>query len=249
MENNQSIHAFGFHVGVSSVSHRRRSEGRVLQTRPRRISSSSSRTVISTPSLAQSSSSDNEQLRRISIEYCTGCKWMLRAAWMSQELLTTFQDELYSVSMIPSKPPSPAGTFLITLNDTIVIWNRKEEGRFPEAKEVKQRIRDWIRPERSLGHSDTEDRKKGQQEQQVNPHNKISIQPEEQDDAEKRTTTVSVTESIEYTTSTSIISSTGEEKCDECIDERKEFVKQIQTQFSDIDDNEAQEMKRFYGVL
>jgi selenoprotein W-related protein len=38
--------------------------------------------------------------------------------------------------------------------DGVVVWNRKDEGRFPEMKELKQRIRDEIAPERDLGHSD-----------------------------------------------------------------------------------------------
>ena len=49
---------------------------------------------------------------KVSIEYCTGCRWMLRAAWLAQELLTTFQDDLHSVSLVPSRPPSPAGSFV-----------------------------------------------------------------------------------------------------------------------------------------
>jgi hypothetical protein len=48
----------------------------------------------------------------ISISYCTGCRWMLRSAWMAQELLTTFQDELDSVTLIPSRPPAPGGVFV-----------------------------------------------------------------------------------------------------------------------------------------
>lgn len=31
---------------------------------------------------------------RVSITYCTQCRWLLRAAWLAQELLTTFEDEL-----------------------------------------------------------------------------------------------------------------------------------------------------------
>lgn len=31
---------------------------------------------------------------RLEIEYCTQCRWLLRAAWMAQELLTTFEAEL-----------------------------------------------------------------------------------------------------------------------------------------------------------
>jgi selenoprotein W-related protein len=31
---------------------------------------------------------------RIEIRYCTQCRWLLRAAWMAQELLTTFDQEI-----------------------------------------------------------------------------------------------------------------------------------------------------------
>jgi hypothetical protein len=55
---------------------------------------------------------ESEGGEHISIEYCTGCRWMLRAAWMSQELLTTFQQELDSVTLIPSRPPAPGGVFV-----------------------------------------------------------------------------------------------------------------------------------------
>ncbi len=39
---------------------------------------------------------------RISILYCTQCNWLLRAAWMAQELLQTFSDELGEVALIPA---------------------------------------------------------------------------------------------------------------------------------------------------
>lgn len=87
---------------------------------------------------------------RVSITYCTQCRWLLRAAWLAQELLTTFEDELGEVAL----RPGTGGVFEIRLADERVIWSRKQEGRFPEAKEVKQRVRDLIAPERSLGHSD-----------------------------------------------------------------------------------------------
>ena len=35
---------------------------------------------------------------RLEIEYCTQCRWMLRAAWMAQELLSTFEQELSEVA-------------------------------------------------------------------------------------------------------------------------------------------------------
>ncbi|WP_215237393.1 SelT/SelW/SelH family protein [Dyadobacter helix] len=86
----------------------------------------------------------------VTIEYCPKCGWLLRAAWMAQELLTTFQDDLKSVSLIPSEVP---GRYQITLNEELV-WDRKREGHFPEPKELKKRIRDIIDPERNLGHND-----------------------------------------------------------------------------------------------
>ena len=38
---------------------------------------------------------------QIEIEYCTQCKWLLRAAWLAQELLTTFEGDLKAVSLLP----------------------------------------------------------------------------------------------------------------------------------------------------
>jgi len=86
---------------------------------------------------------------RASITYCTQCRWLLRAAWLAQELLTTFEEELGEVAL----RPGTGGVFEIRLGEEL-IWSRKQEGRFPEAKEIKQRIRDYVAPARSLGHSD-----------------------------------------------------------------------------------------------
>lgn len=85
----------------------------------------------------------------VNIEYCTQCRWLMRAAWMAQELLTTFEDELKAVSL----QPGTGGIFEVRLNGE-VIFNRKDHGRFPESKELKQLIRDVIDPTRDLGHSD-----------------------------------------------------------------------------------------------
>ncbi len=38
---------------------------------------------------------------RLEIGCCTQCNWLLRAAWMAQELLTTFSFELGEVASIP----------------------------------------------------------------------------------------------------------------------------------------------------
>ncbi|MDO9282979.1 MAG: SelT/SelW/SelH family protein [Methylotenera sp.] len=85
----------------------------------------------------------------VEITYCNQCRWLLRAAWLAQELLTTFEQDLTSVAL----KPGSGGVFDITLNQQL-IFSRKEAGRFPEAKEVKQLVRDFIDPNRDLGHSD-----------------------------------------------------------------------------------------------
>lgn len=86
---------------------------------------------------------------RVEIEYCTQCRWLLRAAWLAQELLTTFEAELGEVAMLPGT----GGVFEIRLNGE-TVFSRKQEGRFPEAKEIKQLLRDRIAPDKELGHSD-----------------------------------------------------------------------------------------------
>ena len=86
----------------------------------------------------------------LSIEYCPRCGWMLRAAYMAQELLSTFSEELHGVLLIPSET---GGAYIISTNDR-VIFDRKVEGRFPEIKELKQMVRDVISPEKDLGHTD-----------------------------------------------------------------------------------------------
>ncbi|MGY4538296.1 selenoprotein W-related protein [Mucilaginibacter sp. UYNi724] len=86
----------------------------------------------------------------ITIEYCPKCNWLLRAAYMSQELLTTFTDDVYGVTLQPSETP---GKYNIRIAEA-VIFDRKEHGRFPEIKELKQLVRDVICPDKNLGHSD-----------------------------------------------------------------------------------------------
>lgn len=86
---------------------------------------------------------------RITITYCTQCSWLLRSAWMAQELLSTFGADLGEVSLIPGT----GGIFEIHV-DGALIWERKRDGGFPEAKVLKQKVRDIVWPERDLGHSD-----------------------------------------------------------------------------------------------
>ena len=88
-------------------------------------------------------------LPEIEIVYCRQCRWLLRAAWMAQELLTTFEDELGAVTL-----RAGAGGIFEVRAGPDVIWSRKAEGRFPEITELKQRVRDRIAPDRDLGHVD-----------------------------------------------------------------------------------------------
>lgn len=85
----------------------------------------------------------------VRITYCTGCKWLLRSAWMAQELLSTFEAELDELTLCPGS----GGIFEVHVNGRR-IWSRKEQNGFPDIKELKQRVRDEISPERSLGHTD-----------------------------------------------------------------------------------------------
>ena len=88
---------------------------------------------------------------RVVISYCPGCKWLLRSAYFAQELLTTFDGgELREVALSPAEI---AGTWTVSIDDQIV-WDRKADGGFPEAKILKRRVRDVVSPDASLGHSD-----------------------------------------------------------------------------------------------
>lgn len=83
------------------------------------------------------------------VEYCTQCRWLLRAAWTAQELLTTFTTELGEVALIPGT----GGVFDVRL-DGETLWSRKAQNGFPEIPTLKQLVRDRIAPDRDLGHSD-----------------------------------------------------------------------------------------------
>ncbi len=86
---------------------------------------------------------------RIAITYCTQCQWLLRSAWMAQELLSTFGMELGEVSL----RPGTGGVFEIAC-DGELIWERKRDGGFPDSRALKQRVRDRLDPGRDLGHVD-----------------------------------------------------------------------------------------------
>ncbi|KAG5933370.1 hypothetical protein E4U59_006906 [Claviceps monticola] len=108
-----------------------------------------------------------ERFPCVTIRFCTQCRWMLRAAYYAQELLSTFSTSLGQVSL----QPSTDGIFTITIQtssssssspnvpatdtgDIQVLWDRKRDGGFPEVKYLKRRVRDVIEPGRNLGHVD-----------------------------------------------------------------------------------------------
>ena len=86
---------------------------------------------------------------RVTITYCTQCRWLLRAAWMAQELLSSFEEELSEVALRPGR----GGVFDVCVDDQ-AVWSRAGEGRFPDIRELKQRVRDRVAPGRDMGHVD-----------------------------------------------------------------------------------------------
>jgi selenoprotein W-related protein len=86
---------------------------------------------------------------RVEITYCSQCRFVLRATWLTQELLMTFDTDLGEVALVPAG----GGIFEVRVDDEL-IWSKKEQGRFPDSKELKQLVRDRVAPERDLGHSD-----------------------------------------------------------------------------------------------
>jgi selenoprotein W-related protein len=86
---------------------------------------------------------------RVEIEYCTRCRWLLRAAWTAQELLTTFEAELGEVAL----RPGTGGVFEIRVNGE-TLWSRQADGGFPDLPELKRLVRDRVAPGKRLGHSE-----------------------------------------------------------------------------------------------
>jgi len=93
--------------------------------------------------------SKTNQRPRIEIRFCPACRWWLRSGWLAQEIFATFGDTIGEVALISAE----SGHFSIWV-DGQLIWERVADHGFPEAKELKQRIRDVAFPQKDLGHSD-----------------------------------------------------------------------------------------------
>jgi selenoprotein W-related protein len=82
----------------------------------------------------------------VTITFCTQCQWLLRSAWLAQELLSTLGEALGGVTLVPSH----GGVFEITVDDEL-IWERQRDGGFPDAKTLKRKVRDAALHEHPLG--------------------------------------------------------------------------------------------------
>lgn len=88
-------------------------------------------------------------MNRVEIDYCPRCKWLLRAAWYAQELLSSFEAEVQEVAL----RPAASGVFAIRLNGELLADRARDHG-FPEITALKRAVRDRVAPGRSLGHTD-----------------------------------------------------------------------------------------------
>jgi len=86
---------------------------------------------------------------RLEIHYCPRCRWLLRASWLAQELLSTFETELGEVALVPGD----SGVFRVVLAGE-TVFSRESAGRLPDSKELKRLVRDRVAPGRDLGHVD-----------------------------------------------------------------------------------------------
>ena len=91
---------------------------------------------------------------RVSIKYCQQCNYLPRAAWLAQELLTTFAGEIEALALVPA-----AGGVLEIWVDDKLLLNRQQLSDWLAPKEIKQRVRDRIAPDKTLGHSDRKEKK------------------------------------------------------------------------------------------
>lgn len=89
----------------------------------------------------------------VRIRFCEGCKWGLRAGWYAQELFSTFNGQLAGIFMKVGE----SGDFQVWVDD-ICLWDRRKDEGFPEAADLKRRLRDAISAEMSLGHCDLPER-------------------------------------------------------------------------------------------
>src|SRR3954452_22690966 len=86
---------------------------------------------------------------RVEIEYCTQCRWLLRAGWTAQELLTTFPAELGEVALVPGS----GGVFDVRVNGE-TVWSRRRGIGSPALEEAKRMVAGPAPRTRHLGHTE-----------------------------------------------------------------------------------------------
>ncbi|PYI03634.1 hypothetical protein BO78DRAFT_463192 [Aspergillus sclerotiicarbonarius CBS 121057] len=154
-----------------------------MTTQPPTTTTTSTTTTSTTSTTVPGSDIFHTNLPRITIKYCTQCKWLLRAAYFAQELLSTFSTQLGEVSLVPAT----GGVFTVTIYHhpitpsseskidsrgedvsitSTVLWDRKMNGGFPETKVLKSLVRNVVDPGRDLGHTDRALRKEQEKESQ-----------------------------------------------------------------------------------
>jgi selenoprotein W-related protein len=74
-------------------------------------------------------------LPTITITYCTACNFTARAAWLAQELLHTFHDQVAGIMLVPGS----GGVLDVSLDDRR-IFSRQEAGRDPVIKELRDAL-------------------------------------------------------------------------------------------------------------
>ena len=165
----------------------------------------------------------------VEIRYSKEQNELLRAVYFGQELLTTFCDgELKAVSLRPDQ-----GGFRVGLREhrplkkerslgQLWLWDNATSERFPEVKELKQLVRDRVKPQKDLGHS--EDTK----------------------------TTTRITTTTAQVESTANVDNVGEcIPCNEdvALSNAEEETKDDDNDDDFFDDDEAEEARRYFGVL
>lgn len=83
----------------------------------------------------------------VSIEYCQVCNFRGRAAWLAQELLAAHEADIAGVTLVPGR-----GGVLIVRVDGQTVFSNKQEGRFPEPRELKDALRATLGLEPSPRH-------------------------------------------------------------------------------------------------
>ena len=75
----------------------------------------------------------------VAIEYCTVCNFRGRAAWIAQELLASNEADVDAVTLVPGR----GGIFEVRV-DGDLLFSYKEEGCFPELRELKDALREKL---------------------------------------------------------------------------------------------------------